>query len=140
MRDIQSAKGYIQLEKSLSQFPSHSLFHAAVVEQIVRQATQLVVGKVDNAQAVNGLEYILGYVGQVVVIKVDQLQLFGVLKGIKVEFVYPIVAQIQPLQMRHIAKDVAGGVLKGEIIQILNIRRETNTHHKRVVAQMQMSQ
>lgn len=114
MRDIQSAKGYIQLEKLLGEFLSHSLFHAAVVEQIVWQATQPVVGKVHNAQAMNGLEYILGYVSQVVVVKVDQLQLFGILKGIKVQFMYPIVAQIQPLQMRHIAKDVAGGVLKEE--------------------------
>lgn len=69
------------------------------------------MGEVNDAQSLDRLENILRNIGQVVMIKVDQLQLFGILEGIKVQFVYPIVAQIQPLQMRHVAKDVTRSIL-----------------------------
>lgn len=67
--------------------------------------------EVNDSQTLDWFKYILRNIGQVVMIKVDKLQLFGIFEGVKVQFVYPIIAQIQPLQMRHVSENITRGVL-----------------------------
>lgn len=114
MRHIQSLRVTNTLCPYIDYIVIYSLFHASVVEEIVGQAPQVIMREVNDAQALDRFEYILGNVTEVIVAKEDQLELFGVLEGIKVQFVDPVVAEVQPLQVGHVAEDITSRVLKGQ--------------------------